>query len=287
MFLKSIFIFILTTQMAFATDLFFKSSKDQFISSQKMIEILPEKMHLILGEYHYTPIIQQAQAQMISDVVEAKSLERSFTVGWEFLNYTDKTHIHNHFELYKNGQVTGEQFLKILFSNSKNDQNLSYLPIIETVKKLSGDLIGLNLPRSLKRIVTQGGLDSLDPQYIPPHYEPGSASYLDRFKKTMGGHMGGSNLMKYFEAQCLTDSILADQIIMQAAYNLSFMVVGSFHSDYNDGTVTQLKRISDLPVITMKFIDATSLSSEDIRSLTTPDEKYGSLADYIIFLNTK
>jgi uncharacterized iron-regulated protein len=237
--------------------------------------------NVILGEKHNTPSIQLAQSKVINAVNELVPSER-FTTAWEFLNYTDQATIHSTFERFSNGQITAEDFLTLTQGSAKY---ASYAPILEITKRFHGTLIGVNLSRLDKEPVVQGGLSQAKPGTVPAQFEMGGAQYFERFRITMEGHATESQLQNYFEAQCLTDDVIADQLLKQLDSVRRFLVVGSFHSDYFDGVVAHLqKRAPDQTISVVRFVDASDYTKEELQSLAF-DPKYGPIADVVYFVN--
>ncbi|HLE10638.1 MAG: hypothetical protein A2504_12805 [Bdellovibrionales bacterium RIFOXYD12_FULL_39_22] len=281
----ALFLSSLLTFSALGDNLLFDTKTKMFTDYPTTLANLPSQMHLVLGEYHYSDVIQKAQAEVIATVVAQRNAVGNFTVGWEFLDYTNQNIIQNAFSQYKNNELDDNAFLKIIFPDSKPEDNASYLRIMQETKKQDGDFIGLNLPRALKKIVTTSGIEALDPQYIPANFELGGENYYTRFADTMRGHVTEEQLKRYYDAQCLTDSVMAEQIVATTNFDLNFTVVGAFHTDYNDGYVTQLRRLSSLPIVTIKFVDSAELTAEDIEYFKSDDPQYGPVADYVFFLN--
>ncbi len=278
----------LLTFSALGDNLLFNTKTKEFSDYTSALSQLPSQMHLVLGEYHYSETIQKAQSEMIKNVVSINDKAGKFTVGWEFLDYTNQEKIKNAFLEYKNDELSDDNFLRALFGENSNPaDNATYLHIMKETKNLNGDFIGLNLPRSLKKLITTNGLEALDPQYVPANFELGGANYYERFAETMGGHVTEAQMKNYYAAQCITDSVMAEQLQKESLYDLTFTIVGSFHTDYNDGYVAQLKRTADLPIVTVKFIDTTELTQEEIDSFKIDDPLYGPIADFIFFLNVK
>lgn len=258
---------------------------EQSIEYETFIESLPESMRMVLGEYHYMESIQSAQAQVIKDTVNRNNSASAFTVGWEFLNYIDQQNIASALVDYKSELLDDQAFFAKLFPNSSNPGlNSPYSHIMRVLKELDGQLIGTNATRATKRKLRLEGIDALEPEQVPPNHRLGGENYLERFKEAMQGHMSEELLQGYFLAQSYTDSVISYQLEKLATNSLAFLVVGSFHSDYNDGVVPHLIEISSEPVITTKFIDGSELTEAELDELIEPSPKYGPLADYLIII---
>jgi uncharacterized iron-regulated protein len=236
---------------------------------------------VVLGEKHNTVAIQLAQAKVMDSVIALAPQDR-FTTAWEFLNHTSQNQIAAAFDRYKIGQIDAAEFLVQTQGNSKY---INYAPILEVTKKRNGQLIGVNLSRADKEPVVQGGLSNAKPGTVPADFELGGSGYYERFKKTMEGHATPEQLDRYYAAQCLTDDMMAVQLIADQLSARRFLVVGSFHSDYFDGTVARLmKRAPDQVIATVKFVDASDYTEAELNSIAI-DPKYGPIADFVYFVN--
>ncbi|MBT3980560.1 MAG: ChaN family lipoprotein [Bacteriovoracaceae bacterium] len=265
----------------FSATSIYKSGSSKFVTNEQFLKEIPANARVILGEYHYNHLIQGAQAQIIKDVVKATYSENSFTVGWEFLNYTAQSEIDHNFEMFSDDKIDLAKFFQGL-SVSKN--NLVYAPILKAVKDLGGQLLGLNIERSVKKKLITGGIKAVDPKYVPADFQLGDKNYRKRFNTVMGSHVPREKLDGYFLAQCFTDSVMSQALITNSTFDLQFVVAGSFHTDYFSGTVAQLKRDKSLPVITIKLIDTIGMGKKEIGELTNPSKEFGPIADYIFLL---
>jgi uncharacterized iron-regulated protein len=255
----------------------YKTSDSEYISYDRFLTDLPTNGHVVMGEFHNDPLIQNAQAQIISEKVQLESLVGKFSVMWEFLNYTDQESINEHYENLKTKKITPEDFI----ASTAGKQNLSYAPIFSVAAINGGDIAGINLPRSLKQAVVKGGIQAIPSHYIPVDHYTGGEDYLARFKEAMGAHVPAEKVPGYFLAQCLTDSVMAEQIHLNYKNPLNFVVAGSFHTDFFDGTVVRLMNTYN-NVVTLKIINKNSLSQEDMSEIISGHAKYGIFADYII-----
>jgi uncharacterized iron-regulated protein len=281
---KFIFIFILTMTYSYkllaTTQIFdFKNRKYETLDSLTLK--LPDNAHYVLGEYHYTDKVQQAQADFIGFMVKTHKNEYAFDVYWEFLNYKDQNEIENKFSLFIDNKITIEQFL----SHFNQARGTSYYPILDITKNLNGNFYGVNATRKIKQKIIKNGLGSLNQNDIPPNMSMGSDLYLERFRVAMGGHVDEDQLKAYYIAQCYTDSVMSYYINQFSQHQLSFLVVGSFHSDYGLGTVTALKKLRWKKVISLKFVVKSTLSQTELNELLTPSAKLGQIADYLVLID--
>ncbi|MEM8901461.1 MAG: ChaN family lipoprotein [Bacteroidota bacterium] len=168
------------------------------------------------------------------------------------------------------------------WSNYQED----YSPMVEEAKEKGQTVIAANAPRRYVSLVSGKGLGELDKlpkaskKHLPklPIYTDDQA-YYQRFKETMGevGHsMENDN---YFYAQCVWDATMANSMYTHWKKHKKekiFHLNGRFHSDYQQGTVHQLRRLS--PKVQIKNISC--FPSDDIGK---PDwGAYTELGDYVI-----
>jgi uncharacterized iron-regulated protein len=252
----------------------------------RLVRRLPDRGTIVIGEHHYTPVIQEAEGRLIRKVVTEKYREAGFTVGWEFLPYHRQPQITAAMERWQNGGLGEWQFLKALFPEQKTrEQHRDYLPMLEAVRDLRGQLLGLNAPDDWKKAITQRGLARLPESRRPTDVPPATDAYRDRFTRAMKHHVrNGKTLEHYFEAQTYTDAVMAWALRTGSHHSLRFVIAGSFHTDYQDGVVRALARTPEERPVTIKMIDATALEDEAVDDLVAGDEKYGKIADYLYII---
>jgi uncharacterized iron-regulated protein len=279
--MKKIFIVILAftsaTSHSKITEIY-KTSDKSTLSLEELIQEIPSSGQYILGEFHNTKEIQDAQGQLIHEKVLFEKAQNGFSVFWEFLNYTDEEKTQINWDLFKTNQIDSTQFI----TNTAGAQNLSYSPIFETTKTLLGDIKGINLPRAIKQKILKEGIQSIDPKYIPQNHYVGGPEYKERFEIAMGGHAPQDVIEKYFLVQCLTDSVMAEKISINDKHSMNFIIAGSFHTDFYDATVIRLRKLVNYDIITFKFVTKNNISAEELDNFKTGDKKYGAFADYIV-----
>lgn len=281
-----LFLFVFLASCAHAKLQIHDLRTGEVISEEMLLDSLLERGTVVLGEYHYTPSLQKSQGQLIEKLVKARKAERNFSVGWEFLDYPEQAQIDTHLEEWKKGNIDNKTFLmKIFKTESSAKRHEVYLPILESVRQLDGQLVATNAPREWKRKVTASGLGSLERQQMPERCEPGSELYLERFKVIMQDHVPTEALMRYFEAQYYTDCVIAQSLATVSQHDLRFLVVGSFHSDYNDAVVLRLNQDWKEDVTSIKMVDGSNLSEEQLTKLIVPHEEYGRIADFLYIIH--
>jgi uncharacterized iron-regulated protein len=263
--------------------------KREFISEREAREQLAQVRILVLGEKHDTAAVQAQQARALGWAVESQQLGPldRWTLGWEFLNASDQSVIDSAWLDLREGRISGEEALDRLQGAGRSR---SYLPILLQGLRFGGGLVGVNLSRAQKAPILTGGLASIDPSLIPPEFEMGGPGYRERFEAVMsaGGHATPEQIERYFEAQCLTDDVLAHELL-RSRVSFRALVVGSFHSDYFDGVIARLKaRAPDQPVHSIRFVDASEYRKDQLEPelvLREPvrHKRYGELADWVWF----
>ncbi len=246
---------------------------------QELLMETPSQAIFVLGEFHNTNEIQNAQAEIIQEKVKFEKAQNNFNLHWEFLEYTKQNVTEMFFEQFIQGQISSNEFV----TQTAGAQNLHYTPIFDVLKSYGGKVRGINLPRVIKQKIIKEGIESVDPNYIPVNHYVGGADYQERFAAVMGTHVPPTALAKYFLAQCLTDSVMAEQVSLHLGKQpLNFLIAGSFHTDFYDATVVRLQKLINTEIITFKFISAKQNTAEEIAQFKQGENKYGPYADYII-----
>lgn len=250
------------------------------VSRADVLKSLFDKDTVVLGEKHYTPAVQDAEAGWIHDVVVQRGAEGHFTFGWEFLSHSEQAKIDLLWDQVMQGVISSEEFL----AKTQGKSGSPYISVIDKVQQLIGHVIGLNLTRAEKTPVTKNGLSGLDPKLLPPDYSRGSLGYHERFLNVMKDHVPADKLDNYYEAQCLTDDVMAYQYLQKKKGALGIVIAGAFHTDYFDGTVARLIARGDRNIGLVKIVDATDFTESELSSELS-DPKYGPTADFVMFVN--
>ncbi|MAZ49536.1 MAG: hypothetical protein CME65_13330 [Halobacteriovoraceae bacterium] len=248
------------------------------LSFAEFIEELPTSGHIAFGEFHNQPHIQKAQAQIINEKIQREGLFADFTIHWEFLNHTEQAYTDSVFFEFIANLITAQDFIEM----TAGPKNLEYTPLAQVAKDLQGELRGINLPRKYKQQVIAGGIRAINSELVPASHFVGGPRYLQRFTEVMGGHIPNSQIGAYFLAQCLTDSVMADQITKNSAKKLNFLIAGSFHTDFHDATIVRLEKLTGTKVTTLKFASQGLNSNSEIEDFKSYQPEYGFYADYIV-----
>ncbi len=255
-------------------------STSREISIEQLVQQLSQKSVIVLGETHITPEVQAAEAQIIDRVVTNTGNEGRFSLAWEFLSASEQDKVDSLYQDLKNKKIDSKKFLSQIVGNKSE----TYVPVIEEVVKHAGELLAINLTRSEKGPVTKGGIKAADPKHVPPGYETGGDNYYERFKTEMQDHVPADKIRNYFDAQCLTDDVMAYQVSERAKLPLTFIIAGHFHTDYFDGMVKRLEvRLPSLTRSNVRILDTSEYSETELLKILK-DGKYGPLADYVFFV---
>jgi hypothetical protein len=100
----------------------------------------------------------------------------------------------------------------------------------------------------------------------------------------MQDHVPPDKLSNYFDAQCLTDDVMA-HTLLGSREPFKILVAGSFHTDYRDGAVARLAaRAPSETVAAVRIVDASDYREPELPSVLW-DERYGPVADFVVFVN--
>ena len=257
-----------------------RSKKD--IPRTELVAILSLNNIIVIGEKHYTKEVQIEEGKIISDVVVFAKKENEFSLFWEFLNASSQNETQTLFSKVITHEISTSEFL---IKTQGSAKAVIYSPMIETTISLGGKILGGNLSRDEKAPVVSGGLAALDPKLLPPGFKLGGPSYFERFTKVMSGHATPEQITRYFAAQSLVDDSIAYHLYQDSTTSLNFLVIGAFHSMFNDGVVSRLRdRDSSSKIANIEIIDCSDYTTQEIEDLYLND-KYGDRADFIVFVN--
>lgn len=245
---------------------------------------VPSEMAVFIGEQHYTPVVQAAEAQLIRTL-------RPQIVGWEFLNANEQAAVDHQIHRLRSGEIPLSDFFQGIPSLAKDPQIAAYLPVVAAVAETDARLIALNAPRAIKRQLRKEGWDTLPSEWQPPRFPRPltyAGSYWERFVATMTGHDGNapampeSDIQSFYLAQFYTDDVMA----WKAALALenqgpSIWIAGSFHMDYGLGFTARFHQYSNAPSFTIKLVDGTALDAEGRAELNARDPRDGWIADAV------
>lgn len=201
---------------------------------------------IFFGELHDDSLAHAAELELLHDLAQ---FPQPLALGLEMLETEDQTVLNE----YLNAQATGAQLEASanLWENWQSD----YLPLVDFARSRRIPVLATNVPRRYASLVAKRGLPALDSlsdqaqawmaplPLTVPYRQP---SYL-RMREMMGGGHGAADsagAQRMVAAQALKDATMAYIIIRgwPAAGRL-LHINGSYHSDYNEGIVTYLKKL--------------------------------------------
>ena len=272
------------TSCAAASYSVYRTSDDTYMTVEQGLDELALKDVVVLGETHYEEKVQEAEAM----VLEGLSMrEPKFQLAWEFLNTKDQMVIDEQTLKFTNDAISGPELMTALFGNNGSNHEV-YLPLFEVAKKQGLRVLGTNADRALKQRLMAAGRDILttDSEVWPFSTTIASApqAYFERFEEVMGGHADTQTLEKYYLAQYYTDAYMANSI-NEAMNGPVMMVVGHFHSDYNHGLPFYMNKLGMGEVVSMRLLDTSSLSEDEIKEELKDHAQYGALGEYVLLID--
>jgi len=264
---------LLISHTSYANPIIYSLNDKEIISEQRFIHSIRAVNHFVFGEFHYHKCIQDTEAYFIKIITDNR--DREFTVGMEFIN-NDVQEETDYWSIeYMSGAIGLRDFtFKLLGENS---QNLRYSPILRETILNNGELLGTNSPRDIKTKMIKDGYESIPDKYKTQDFYDGSYQYFERFKKAMEGHVGDEALSKYFLAQVYTDNYIAEKFIEKKRYPIGIQIIGSFHSDYFDGFISQYSKRTNNPIISIKFV-----SKKDMDSIIKEPSRFGPVSHFLV-----
>lgn len=319
--LSTILLAIAFSLNAFSEVKVYSAKEKKEISIQELFQQLPGKGTIVLGEEHYNERVQLAQRFLIEGVVKTAKRQGDFVVGWEFLQAHEQQAVDHYYALLKEGhlsahnfmlkmkgtlslksmaslfdqlgskEISQEEFVSTSYSMVESAARaLTYTPIIDMTQKNDGELLAVNASNEARQIM-RWNTPAFPDRLLPENFEVGNENYKERFMATMD-HIRKRHPIppEHFEssylAQCLSDSVMAETL-MASSKSLKFLIVGSFHADYNDGVVEQIEKLSPSgdPVVNVRILRAERENLAKVsEAVTKGDPKYGKVADYLLVL---
>ena len=236
---------------------------------------------IILGEQHDDALAHAVQLAVVEDVFDRWPKS---ALSMEMLERDEQALVDD----YVDGIIDVESFAKWTFSEQWAGEGSWanwYQPMIDTAKEADGRVVAANAPRRyvrLARLEGYGRLRSLSPQRrklfdLPKSFK--DDSYRRRFYELMKDGHGDENasederarrerLRAGFRSQTLWDATMGASMARahQAGATKVVHLVGQFHSDFNGGTVQQLRSRApslNILVISMQRDDGQSLREDD------------------------
>jgi uncharacterized iron-regulated protein len=276
-----LFLVVSLVQSASASERIFDVRERREIPREEFLLRIAGVDELVVGEKHDTPSVQNAEARLFAEF--AKQRKTPVTFAWEFWNWSDRYKLDSVYREFADGIIDGKKFLRWMFGQS--NPQLTYLPVMEAVKRAGAKVLPLNLTRDEKAPVVQGGISRVDPELLPPGFEMGGKGYLARFIAAMGGHGDPTMIANYFAAQCLVDDVAAFHFARDRETGDGFMIIGGFHSRYFDGVWKRLEKRS--PGRSRLLVEIGEIGDEQDWEAVMNHEKFGPAADFVILLSAE
>lgn len=223
------------------------------VSVQESLQDVKPGSIVVVGEMHGNAAHQNYQMQILKQL---RSQGLKVSVGMEFVDYVHQNLLQN----YREGTLAESDFLTMIkWGNAfpfefYRDQVL--FPDLQ-----QSQTVALNLPRSISRQISKGGLSSLTPEQaalLPPNLERGNEGYFRRFKEAMGGHFPNDQAAEnYFLAQCSWDDTMAwqaDEFLKRNPDQVLVIIVGEFHVQYGGGLPDRLRKLGLGQILTVSQI---------------------------------
>ncbi|MGE4133066.1 MAG: ChaN family lipoprotein [Bdellovibrionales bacterium] len=227
-----------------------------------------------IQEQHH--LNQQRWLQALGSRAEAPS-----DLGMEFLEYTHQGLVDG----FLAGDIETQTFLQLVGWGS--NPFAPYERLMREAFSWGGRVLGLNIPKTIARHVSQSGPEALsdgEKALLPPIWERGGDFYFERFSETMTGHVPQEKIERYFWAQSLWDDTMAWTTSQNARPNGIFtIIVGAFHAEFGQGLPARLIRhgVNPSRIKTLLQVHVENWEPETLAAAVAPDARYGASADYI------
>ncbi|MEM0999833.1 MAG: ChaN family lipoprotein [Bacteroidota bacterium] len=186
---------------------------------------------------------------------------------------------------YLDGHIPERNFIKD--SRPWDNYKTAYRPLVEAARGKGQKVVAANAPRRYVSLVgkkTQSALKKLDAEaraYLPPlPFFAEDEDYLERFQEAMGGGVHTVS-PAFFQAQCLWDASMGYRIYRHWKKHKPRLILhlnGSFHTDYRQGTINQLRRYGKK----MTYKNISSSTVPDVDGYRPRWEQQMATADYTV-----
>jgi len=237
------------------------------ISFGQLIEQLQSKELIFVGEVHDNPEHHLIQVQILQALMARYG---PLTVAMEFFDETRQPVL----DRYLKEEVSETVFLKdVDWDKSWSFPYHFYRPIIFLSKEKGRALLGINVPHNIVRKVARSGLDSLTPEERDqvakeinldnqPHRD-----YLSEVFKDHSHHHQLKNFEYFYQAQCVWEETMAENIARYLADNRGKMVVfaGNGHITDRFGIPERVLRrlqVSLATIVLYPLTDRTIMNEE-------------------------
>ena len=212
--MKRIFLFLLSVIVFFSLQNVIKAhlshriydlQKGKELLISEVISELKKNKIILVGEHHTNKNHHFAQLNVIQALNEAGV---QVAIGLEMFRKDSQQAL----DRWIDGDIGEDEFQKIYYDNWNYSWS-AYRMIFEYARQEKIPMIGLNVPRSITRQVSQKGFGSLSAEQRGKLSNVAcrvDKAYMDYIKKAFGGHAHGKLNFTYFcEAQMVWDTSMA------------------------------------------------------------------------------
>ena len=241
---------------------------------------------IVIGEFHDDP-----EAHVVQRAVVEETLANwpGSAVSLEMLERNEQAAV----DAWLRGELDTQTLVEATNSANwagKDSWAKFYQPILDVARRHDGIVIAANAPRKYVRMARLEGNPAMRArsagermQYTTGQRLVGTP-YYDRFAQEMRSHRGSElsdeDVMAVFRAQSMWDATMARSIdeALDAGAPKVVHLVGAFHSDFNGGTILELRNrrpLSRILVISCVRSESPLFSEEhrdraDLVVLTAP-----------------
>lgn len=226
---------------------------------------------IVIGEYHGNRDIHRFQRALVEDVLSRRS---GGALSVEMLERDEQPLV----DAWWRGDLDAQSLASQTGSTNwagKGTWHTCYQPILDAARARGATVLAANAPREAVRTARIDGYEAIEVDAafytVPPDLTfPG---YRERFFELMqenaDDELREEEMLAVFRAQTMWDATMAASIIdarREGALPIIHLV-GCFHSDFDGGTVQELRRLDPEAVVLTIAPVATNDSEFDVENL--------------------
>ena len=244
------------TAQSYVPNRVFDTARGTFADFEAMVAETATADLVFLGEQHDDPNTHRLELAVLEGLARRKV---NVILSLEMF----ERDVQEPLEHFLMGHMEEAEFLKV--SRPWPAYKTDYKPLVDLAIAKGWPIVAANVPRPIASEVAKSGVEVLETKseadrklFAAERKCPLNDEYFDRFAEAMGGGHVASDapatdaaktLQRYYFSQCLKDETMAESIA--SAYTAAAAaskhpvlvhVNGSFHSDYELGTVSRAKR---------------------------------------------
>lgn len=215
---------------------------------------------IIIGELHGHPDVHRFQAALVDDVASSAP---QMALSLEMLERDEQELV----DQWMRGDLDQGTFAANTGSVNwagKGSWERCYQPVLDAARKGGGSIVAANAPRAVVRAARLEGFDSIDVD--PDHYAlpenlqfPGYRErFFDLMRENRDHDVTDEEILDVFRAQTVWDATMARSIAdaHQGGAAVVIHLVGCFHSDFDGGTVQELRRlVPGVRLVTISLVE--------------------------------